>query len=427
MNKQLENDRKLYAKGMSQEAYIGEVIFSHGKGSYLYDIEGKKYLDWSSGTLTNPLGQCHPALVEALTKQISTLGNIHDFPSSHRLELLIALNDMTPESINNFAFASTGAEAIELALRAIYTYINEENMRIMTFKNAYHGKTCGPRLLLGWRYLSEPYKAPIQVDFPACSKCPFGCKKGNCDFECAYNIVNTFKTNPDIKVFLFEPILGAGGIHIPPMEFWKIVSEACKEYNVLMVDDEILASGGRIGKFFAFDYYNFIPDIVLISKGISSGYPFSVVAGRKEILSNKYFCNFGDVSATYASHPFGIEVALTTLRIIKDEKLLDNVNNMAVKINKELKEIDGKYSFLGDIRNIGILTAFEFVQTESSKKTGPKIAELFFKKCLDKGLKVCLGGSIIRICPPLNLTSEQIDEAFDIINSALYEINSEIK
>lgn len=423
MNKQLLDDREFYAAGMSEEAILSKVIFSHGKGSYLYDINGKKYLDFSIGIFTNSLGQCHPKLVEAQKKQISKLGNIHDYPCDIRLELLKLLYNITPKYINNFAFCSTGAEAVELALRAIYTYINEEDIYILTFEDGYHGKTGGIRLISDWRYRSEPLKKSIKVPYPKCSKCPFSKCKENCNFECAHYISDLFASNPNIKVFIFEPILGAGGIHIAPKEYWKIVSEACKKYEVLMIDDEIFVSGGKIGEFFACDYYNIDPDIILMSKGISSGYPFSVVAGRKEILSNKYFSNYGDVSSTYASHPFGIATALSTINIIKEEKLIDNVKNLSNLINEKCEELRLNYSILSDIRQIGFLFAFEFDGYKEHDKY--KIAQMFFEKCLENGLKVSLGGNIIRMSPPMNITKSELEEAFNIIQVVLDKIIEE--
>lgn len=420
MEKQLLLDRELYAAGISEEAKESNIIFSKGKGIYVYDMDGKKYLDFSSGIFTNSLGHCYPALVKEQKKQLSKLGNIHDYPCEERVKLLNLLNSLTPSHINNFAFGSTGAEIIEMALRAIYTYYDDPNLQILTFKKGYHGKTGGIRYLMNWVYKGEECKQPIQVHFPTCNNCPFNKTKNNCNLECTQSIINVIKNNPNIKAFLFEPILGAGGIHIPPKEFWKIISKACKKYDVLMIDDEIFMAGGRIGEFLACNYFNIEPDIILMAKGLSSGYPFGVVAGRKEILSNKYFSNYGDVSSSYASHPAGITAALNTLQIIQKKNLIANVKKHESLIETECLNIKNNYSFISDVRFIGILYAIEF--KEYNDIPNYRITNMFFKKCMSKGLKMSVGGNIVRISPPMIVKKRDIIKSFKIINNVLQEI-----
>lgn len=426
MKRKFKKECKLYSKGMSQEAIQSEIIFESGKGNYLYDINGKEYFDLSIGIFTNSLGQCNEKVVTVLKKQLETIGNVHDCSTSHRYELLKLLNRLTPDYINNFAFSSTGAEAVELALRAVYTFINVEKMKVLTFNNSYHGKTGGVRLINGWRYKSEPYKESCKVDFPNCKNCKYLKNHKKCNFACVKEIERKIKKDTNIKVFLFEPILGAGGIIIPPEGYWEKVDKICKENNVIMIDNEIFMSGGKIGSFLACEKYNFTPDVILMSKGLSSGYPISVVCANKKILSNKYFTGYGDVSATYSSHPFGIEAALATINVILEEKLIDNVNCLSDYVSSRCKEFEKNYLFLKDARSVGVLFAFEF-SDELEKASASNLAETFFQKCLRDGIKVSVGGNVIRMCPPLNVKKHELVEVLGKIDSILKEMKEELK
>lgn len=417
--KYLIEENEFMAKGASQEALEAQVVFERGNGVYLYDMEGNSYMDFSAGIITNSLGQCHPYISEQLKEQIDTLGNIHDFSSTKRIKLIKQLRKFIPKHLDTFAFYSTGSEAIEASLRVVSSYYSDKDKRVSALRYGFHGKSMGARLLVDWRLSTDPYSNSKLAYSAMCYRCPFKATYPNCDIMCAQLACKHVFSKREVGAFIFEPILGSAGVFIPPKEYWTIIKEACDKSGILMIADEVLTSGGRIGEFLASDYYGISPDILVMAKGIASGFPFSTVVARSEIMNSEEFSRPGASSSTFSSHPFGIRAALATLEVIERENIIEHVKSLESIFLRKLEELKEEFEFIGDVRGIGLLAAIEFVEDKRSKTPNSEIAVKVFRECLKRGIKLCLGGNIIRICPPLNITKQELEYGMDTIKKTL--------
>jgi dTDP-4-amino-4,6-dideoxy-D-glucose transaminase len=224
----------------------------------------------------------------------------------------------------------------------------------------------------------------------------------------------------NIAAFLFEPIQSAGGVIVPPREYWKIIEAACRKKNIIMVADEIVTAGGRVGTFLACEYYGIEPDLVTAAKGISSGLPFSLLAGREEIMCSPWFSTPGSVSSTFGGNPVSCAAASATLEVIRDESVVAGVPALGAQLASRLKDLLERFpDQIADVRGIGLLHAIEFGRADETDSAKAARAARFYQRCLHLGVRVGLGGNIARLSPPLNISAKDIDLAADIIGAAL--------
>jgi 4-aminobutyrate aminotransferase-like enzyme len=423
----LKEEQDYFCWGISEEAILSQRVFTRGEGPYLIDLDGNRYLDFTAGIFTNSLGHGHPHVVDEMKEQIDTLWNVHDFASAHRLSLCKLLREFFPDELNTYCFFTTGSEAVEAALRAIYAVSPPERQRIGALRNGFHGKTMGARMLVHWDVGYTNFSGNSILGYSAyCYRCPFEMSYPTCNLLCARLLVRHICHKTTTAALIFEPILGAGGVIVPPSAYWELIQEECKKNHILMVADEILVGGGRTGKFLTCEHFGLEPDLVTIAKGLSSGFPFSVLAGKKEIINSSKFAASGSASATFSSSPLSIRAAKATLEVIKKEKVIENVQNLSNHFYGRLLEIKARHKTLGDVRGMGFLFGLEFVENLTSKTPCSKIAQAVFRFCFDNGLKTCIGGHIIRLGPPLTINRFILNEALDVIDAAITRAEKEL-
>ena len=419
----LQEEKEYICEGISEEAILSERVFCKGDGVYLEDMDENRYMDFSSGIFTNILGTSHPYLVKEVQSQVSRLWNVHDFATPQRLYLAKALKKVLPSTMERFYFCTTGAEAVEAAIRAVSCYVEPMRKNIGALRYGFHGKTLGSRMLVNWQ-VGNFYSASnaIQGFAAYCYRCPFEMKYPGCNMLCAKMTVKQVASKSSMGGFVFELIQGATGIIVPPKEYWEILQDSCKKNKVLMVADEVMTGGGKLGVYTASEYFHLEPDLMTLSKGVSNGIPFALLAGRKEIMNSLEFRQPGSTSSTYASNPLGISASLATLKILEEEKILESLKHKARIMKERLYKIQEISPLIGDIRGIGLLYALEFVKDKNTKIAYPDAARKLFTLCMNHGLKVCLGGAIIRICPPLNITEDELKIGLDILENAAREL-----
>jgi len=418
-----KKEKKYITPGLGPDTLCIPIVFKEGKGSILWDVDGNSYIDFAAGILTNSTGNCHPKLVERLRKQIEQLWHVHDAPTPDRYKLLTLLAEKTPRGIDTFEFYSGGAETVEAAMRAAISYT--KNYEFIFFHRAFHGKTLGVRSALLWQMKGcGPVLNAVRVPFAYCYRCSFKLQYPSCGLHCADYLEEAVRYNSsgNIAAIIFEPIIGGGGIIVPPEGFLQKIADFCRHNRILLIADEILTGVGRTGKFFAVEHFGIEPDLILFGKGLGSGFPVMVLGGRREIMSAEPFGLPGGASTTFGGNPLAIACALATLETIEKEGMLKSIRTVGNFISRRLNEMQEKYQLIGDVRGMGLLYGVELVKDKKTKEPAYEEGKLIYIECVKNGLRLIAQGPLIRFSPPLNIPLELVGCALDIFEGAVSKI-----
>lgn len=403
--------------------HAGDIVVDKAKGSYFTDIEGKQYLDFSSGIFTNTFGHCFAPLMEAEKKQLSKFDNIHARKSLAELDFYQELSTFMPLPDYKFIPYNDGGYAVDRALSDIINYYNKERIPIGAFKGGFHGKTMGTKLTI-----NETAHAALfdnfQIDFPHCYRCPWQKKPDTCRLCCVKEICQRLKEK-QAKAIIFEIIQGSG-IIIPPQGFWQEIADFCIKNKIVMFSDEVLTGGGRTGHFLAgYGLYNITADVISVTKGLANGRPLSVLCQREYITNNPYAKRTGERSSTFAAHAINLAVAAENLRCLKKYHIFENVRHQGEVLSENLNRLKAKYNEIGDVRSIGLMAAIEFVKSPLSKEPNGEFAQKVFYKARSLGLELISSGHILRIAPPLNINTEDLLKGIDVISKSIQEVKKE--
>lgn len=412
-----------------------EVV--RGKGAYLYDKDGRQYLDFATGIAVCAVGHCHPKVVAAAQQQLNNL--IHASAGIVYYEQNIALAEklqkITPPGLDMTFFGQSGSEAIETAIK-LAKYVSKKQ-GLVGFQGSFHGRTLGALSITFSKHkyregyeplLPNVYLAP----YAYCYRCSKKMKtfkpktKGedfprpeNCSLECvkdAEMIVKKVKPQ-NIAAFVVEPIQGEGGYIVPPKEFIQGLRELCDKNGIFLVFDEVQSGFGRTGKMFASEHFGLSPDIMAMAKAIASGLPLSATIAKEEIMKA---WSPGAHGSTMTGNPVTCAASLATIDVIETENLLENSRLMGRYFKDALEEMADEFKIVGDVRGVGLMVGVEFVKPgtkDPNAEAAKKIRELAIKEGL-----ILLGcGSddqVIRFVPPLNITKDDIDKALAILKGA---------
>ncbi|MFD7705915.1 aspartate aminotransferase family protein [Streptomyces sp. NPDC059786] len=421
--RQLEREARHLAPGASEETEHGRRVFAEGRGPVLTDLDGNQYLDFAAGTLTQSLGHGHPEVVEALTAQAHKLWNVHDSATPDRAELLELLARLLPGHLDTYAFFSTGAEVVEAALRVVQSTAALGRNRIGALRHGFHGKTMGARMLVHWDVGHQSFSGNSVLGYaPYCYRCPLELEYPSCGVRCAALVERHIARKPNVSALVFEPVLGAAGVIVPPPGYWERVGEACREGGVLLVADEVLTGGGRTGAFLASELLGLEPDLAMLAKGTANGFPFAVLAGRSELLRSPEAATPGAYASTYAGNPLGIAAARATLEVIERDRLIERVGTLGARVGERLAALDERFDQLGQVRGLGLLWGLEFVTDPGSRTPAPDIARAVYTTALDLGLRVALGGHVLRLAPPFTIDEHLLDEGLTLLGEAIERV-----
>lgn len=418
------------------------IVIDHGKGIYLYDTDGNKYMDVISSWWCNLLGHCNPKINEAIKKQLDSLEHVIFANFSHKpaIELCERLSKVLPEGLCKFNFTDNGSSAIEAAMKVSFQYHeqtgNPQKTRFMALTDAYHGETIGALSVGDCDLYTKLYK-PILMDIvriqgPDCYRCPYGKNRDCCNCECAEHAAETFKKyGHETAGLLVEPLLqGSAGMKVYPPLYLKKLRKLCDEYNVHLIADEIATGYGRTGKMFAFDHAGVSPDIMCLSKGLTGGYmPMALFVTTQKIY-DAFYADYNSGKAfmhshTYSGNPLACSAAIAVLDILKDGSVLKKANENAEYFTKIIKEKFASHKNAGDIRTIGLINAIELVKDKRTKepfdsklRTGYQI----YKKALKKGVLLRPLGDVIYFNPPLIIEKKDMDRAVDVAFECMQEV-----
>ena len=424
---QLSNDHHLAPfSDFKQLKEVGPRIITHAKGVYLWDSEGHKILDGMAGLWCVAIGYGRDELAEAASKQMRELPYYNlFFMTAHPpvLELSKAIAEIAPEGMNHVFFTGSGSEGNDTMLRMVRHYWaikGQPNKKtIISRKNGYHGSTVAGASLGGMTYMHEQGDLPI----PGITHIPqpywFGEGGDMSPEEFGIWAANQLEEKilelgvDNVGAFIAEPIQGAGGVIVPPESYWPRIKEILAKYDILFVADEVICGFGRTGEWFGSDFYDLKPDMMTIAKGLTSGYiPMGGLIVRDEVVA--VLNEGGDFNHgfTYSGHPVAAAVGLENIRILRDEKIIENVHNeTAPYLQKRLRELND-HPLVGEVRGVGLLGAIELVQDKATRKRyeGKGVGMICRQFCFDNGLIMRAVGDTMIIAPPLVISKAEIDE-----------------
>ncbi|MBE9521927.1 MAG: aspartate aminotransferase family protein [Proteobacteria bacterium] len=446
MKKEANQDRIFYRS-------LGKYypIISHGQGIYLYDTDGKRYIDGSGGAAVVSIGHGVREITEAMIKQAEKGSFVHSsqFTSDSAIAFAERIVSLAPEGLNKIYFLSGGSEAVETAVKMTRQYQVDrgkpEKYKVISRWTSYHGNTLGALALSGHTGRRKYYMPLIQPTphiVPAyCYRCPFNLDPETCSLECAEDLERTILyEGPDsVSAFLAEPIVGAtAGALVPRDGYFQRIRAICDQYDILLIVDEVMTGIGRTGKNFGIDHWEIIPDLIVSSKGLASGYsPIFCVIAREEIHRTIKEASGAFVHGhTYSQNPLSCAVGLAVLSYIEENQLIPRCAQMGQYLLDRLQTLRQR-KIVGDIRGKGLFAGVEYVRDKETKETFDpqlKVNSLIANTAFDKGLIIYPGGGGadgIRgdhslLAPPFIITEDQIDELVAILDETIKEIEGSI-
>lgn len=434
-NQQIIQDNLDYTLfSWAKQGGLNPINALSGKGSYVYDRDGKKYLDFSSQLMNVNIGHGDQRITDAVAKQMQEVSYVYPgMATDVRGKLGKKIAEITPGNLTKTFFTLGGAEAIENSIKLARIYTGRH--KIITHYRSYHGATYGAISAGG-----DPRRFPIDsqampnvvhVENPYAYRCPWNSDSiEQCGERALAHLERVVKfENPDsIAAILFEGESGSSGcIKYPPM-YLKKVRELCDQYGILFIDDETMSGFGRTGKMFGIDHHGVTPDIMVMAKGLTSGYlPLGAMTVTNTI-ANYFNENPMLLGLTYSAHPVSCAAALANLNIIVDEGLVDKAAQMGRYIESEVEKLKAKHPSIGDFRNTGLLGCIELVKNRETKEpvtpwnAKPNEMEVTAKmaaKVRELGMFTFVRWNWIFIAPPLNVTKEEVDEGLGIISQVI--------
>jgi len=410
-----------------------------GEGIYLYDTEGNKYIDACSGAAVSNLGHAHPVIIEAMLEQAQKVAFSHlsrwTSPPIQQLADLVA--ELAPGSLNKLYLVSGGSEATESALKMARGYFVERDgqsskYRIISRWKSFHGNTIGSLSMTGDKRRKK--YTPLLLNFPHiapayCYRCPFGKDQHTCEVDCALDLERAIKMEGAeyVAAFIAEPVGGAAcGAIVPHKDYFKIIRQICDHYDILLIDDEVMAGFGRTGSMFSIDDWGVVPDMICAAKGMSAGYsPLGAVIAKQEIYDTfKKGSGIFVHGHTYGGNPLSAAVALAVVKTLIADNIVDNSRIIGDYLLAQLQEKLLPFSFVGDVRGKGLMLGVEIVRDKVTKEPFPAamaMAEKLTVTLMKHGIIVYPGtgnadgenGDQFLLAPPLIITKDQTDELIE--------------
>ncbi len=402
------------------------IVAERAKGSFIYDMNGDAYLDFTTGIAVNNVGHCHPAVVEAVQKQVAEL--MHTSVVTHHkryIELAKKIAEIAPGRLDSVFLANSGAEAVEGAVKlARYT---TGRPVIINFRGSFHGRTIFTTALttskLTYREKYEPLPGSIHtVPFPYTYRSHHRGNPEACVDDCMHQLDMLFRqiVHPEqVAAFLVEPVQGEGGYVPAPPTFLKKLREVADKHGILLIIDEVQTGFGRTGKMFAIEHYGVEPDVMIMAKGIAGGMPLSGFITRSEI-SKKWAP--GRHGSTFGGNPVSCAAALATIDVIENEKLVERSAKLGQHMQDRLRKTLANNPRVGEVRGLGMMIGIELNEADGSPSHD--LAELVAQKCFQNKLLVLTCGShghVLRLIPPLNISDDEANQGLDILEKAISE------
>jgi len=402
--------------------YTDPIEIRYGERQFVYDGAGKQYLDFFGGIATTTSGHAIPEITGPIKEQLDRV--IHTstlFLIRSQIELAERIREMTPPKLNKVFFTNSGTEANEAAF--LLATLNRNSNELIALRHSYHGRSFATINASGHQPWRSTTLSPLHVHYvgnPYCYRCPWEKTYPSCDLLCARDIESVIKTttsgNP--AAFIAEPIQGVGGFIAPPPEYFQRVEEILDRHGIPFISDEVQSGWGRLGVAdFGFQAYGVEPDMVVFAKGLANGIPIGGVIATDELAASIKSLSL----STFGGNPIATTAALANLNYIATNNLRENARVVGAYLKERLLELAERHPMIGDVRGIGLMVAVELVHDRATKEPAPALALRVLDATKERGLIVGRGGlsaNTLRICPPLIITTSDVDVAIAILYDA---------
>jgi 4-aminobutyrate aminotransferase len=429
--KVLRKDQKFVSQSYTR---VYPLVVKKARGIWVKDVDGNRFLDFTSGIAVCNTGHCHPKVVEAIHRQAEQLIHMSgsDFYYSLQSSLAAKLSEITPGAKKKRVFfGNSGAEAIEAALKLARYHTRRP--RILAFLGAFHGRTMGALSLTASKVIHEKGFSPLvpgvtHVPYAYCYRCPYHHQQyPGCSIACVEWIrEDLFKRSippEEVAAIFVEPIQGEGGYVVPPPEFHQKLYKLAKEFGILFVDDEVQSGMGRTGKMMAIEHWRVVPDIIALAKGIASGMPLGATVSQSEVMDWVP----GSHASTFGGNPISCRAALTTIELL-EEGLIENAARMGAYFLEKLKGLQKRFPLIGDVRGKGLMIGIELVKDPKTKEKAIEERSKVIQACFEKGLLILgCGENVVRFIPPLIITQRDADTALTIFEEVLKKVEKTLR
>src|SRR6186713_4228 len=399
------------------------VYADRAQNAELWDVEGRRYVDFASGIAVLNTGHVHSHVKAAMAAQLDKITHacFQVTPYESYIELAEALNALAPgPTPKKTIFLSTGAEAVENAIK-IARYATERSA-VIAFTGGFHGRTLACIALTG---KVQPYKAGFGPMLPEVFHVPFPMAYHGVSVEDSLGAIeNLFKADVDparVAAIIIEPVQGEGGFYIAPPEFLRQLRALCEKHGILLIADEIQTGFSRTGKTFAIEHAGIEPDLMTVAKSIAGGVPLSAVIGKAEIMDAPVV---GGLGGTFAGSPLACAAGLAVLEVIDRESLNKRSEQLGGKLVARLKQLQAKFNCIGEVRSLGMMVAMELVKNRRADAPDAELTKALVQAAGRRGLILLSCGvysNVIRILAPLTIPEAQLEEGLGLLEQALAE------
>lgn len=417
----------------SKQKGIDPIAVKYGKGVYLYDYDGKRYIDFSSGLMNVNIGHGNQRVTDAVMRQMQEVSYVTPgCVTKARGELGKKLAAITPAGLNKTLFTVCGATGIDNAIKLARMYTGRH--KILARYRAFHGASYGAMSAGGdpRKLPADSQQAPnfVHLEDPYCYRCPWGKAPDWCKRECVSHVdrVIEFEGPENIAAIIMEGESGSSGCIKYPADYLPKLRALCAKHGILLIADEVMSGFGRTGKWFGVDNYGVVPDMIVTAKGITAGYlPLGALI-VSDAIANHYNDKPLMLGLTYSAHPVSCAAGAEVLQIYEDENLINNAAAMGAYIESEVEKLKAIHPCIGDFRNTGLLGCLELVKNRNTrepmapfnaKPDQMKVMNMVAARLRERGMYTFVRWNYVFIAPPLCINKEQVDEGLQIISDAL--------
>lgn len=407
--------------------YQQPLVIDHAKNQYVYDADGRQYLDFFGGIVTISVGHSNDVVNAKVHAQVDKLQHVSTvFATEPQVALAKKIASITPGLTKSF-FTNSGSEANETAILCARLYTGATE--IIALRHSYHGRSSLTMALTGnaaWKLGGAVQPGIVHAHNAYCYRCPFGLSYPDCGVKCAYDVEELIRTTTSGRVagFIGEPIQGVGGFVTPPPEYFGIVAEIVRKYGGIFISDEVQTGWGRTGgKWFGIEQWGVKPDVITGAKGLANGMPIGLTAARPEIADSFK----GVTISTFGGNPIATTAAKAVLDFIDEQNLAANAAETGAYLRSHLEQLKAKHPLIGEVRGMGLMQAIELVQDRESKTPAAAETVQVMEAARQNGILVGKGGTygnVIRITPPLNIARSDVDEFIPRLDRSLTQCES---
>ncbi|MBV9746768.1 MAG: aspartate aminotransferase family protein, partial [Acidobacteriia bacterium] len=373
--------------------YKEPLVIARAKNQYVWDADGKQYLDFFGGIVTVSVGHCNDAVNQKVHRQLDTLQHVSTlFATEPQAALARKIAEVTPgKRLTKSFFTNSGTEANETAILAARCYTG--NTDIVALRHSYHGRSAMAMSLTGqgtWR-LGPPQAGIVHAHNAYCYRCPFGLTYPSCEVKCAEDMEDLIRstTSGTIAGFIAEPIQGIGGFITPPQEYFRIVERIVRNHGGIFISDEVQTGWGRTGdRWFGIEQYGVTPDVITSAKGLANGSPIGLTVATPEVADSVR----GLTISTFGGNPVSATAAKAVLDFIEDQNLASNCARTGAYLRAGLEDLQRKHTLIGDVRGMGLLQAIELVENRDAKTPATAQTAMVMEAARNHGLLIGKGG-----------------------------------